>query len=614
MTRLRIILTTLLLLTLVTEVRASRFSWSGWGWQQYLTRKQSRLVVGLSLSLHPPTVSEAGSNQPLSSLAVLMALSNPLAGGSGNNSTGQVNMTLALNSMAQGGSGNVALSSVTLGLSGNAPVASQSSSSGVTLSSIAMTLYLASSQNQENLNLSSITMALALNAPTASQSTSSNVNLVGMNMGLALNGLGVSGVAATVNPGSVALALALSNPASGETTNTTLSSITLALSFNALAKSATVNPGSIAMGLALNAVTASQSSVPGIPSGVTASNSPAQITVSWSAATGASTYDVYYALSSSASVIPANNDCTYLLETSYTSGLTAYPGTPNATAGVYTGVSGTSYTINGPLTSGSSYCVAVSGVNSGMVQGTLSGTTHAAAAAAHGTLTLTASTATLTGSGLSCGSGVSGTDANGSPIETFTCTASTALSFTYLAVGGGGGSDDDIANYGGDSSVTINGVVKLLADGGYSSTAQIGTTFYTGGPAGTTQGGQPSGGGGAGTAYNAGASPAGQGTSLGDGGAGDNTGGSDTGDGGNGGLLSSNGSNGDHGGAGGAGGPGSGDQNGDQNGGVGGNVAKIASASISSGQTLIISIGLGGTDTTDYQPTNGGNGSGYIVW
>ena len=339
-------------------------------------------------------------------------------------------------------------------------------------------------------------------------------------------------------------------------------------------------------------------SAPSAVTGLSASNSPAQITVSWSAATGASTYDVYYALSSSASIIPANNDCTYMLETSYTSGLTAYPGTPNATAGYYTGLTGTSYTINGPLTSGSSYCVAVSGVNSGIVQGTLSGTTYATvAAAAHGTLTLTASTASLTGSGLSCGSGMSGTDANGSPIETFTCTASSSLSFTYMAVGSGGESDDYTNAWSGDSSVKINGTTVVLAPGSNNISTPVYTTKYVGGTDDLEQGFSGAG---------AGTNGKGANTSLGwpaMGGSSDGIGGA--GADGSSASYDSDGTTSTKGGAGSGGS--AGDDGG--NGGTGGNVSKITSASISSGQSLVIAISKGGVGET-----TGGDGSGYIVW
>ena len=62
---------------------------------------------------------------------------------------------------------------------------------------------------------------------------------------------------------------------------------------------------------------------------------------------------------------------------------TAYPGTPNATAGKYTGISGTSYTINGPLTSGTTYCARITGVSAGSVEGLGSTPLYAAAAAAY---------------------------------------------------------------------------------------------------------------------------------------------------------------------------------------------------------------------------------------
>jgi hypothetical protein len=117
---------------------------------------------------------------------------------------------------------------------------------------------------------------------------------------------------------------------------------------------------------------------------------PAQLTASWSAPSpSASTYNLYYALNSAASIIPANKDCTYLLLTSYDVGLDTYPtctsgsaGSCTATAGKVTGISATSYNINNDplLTAGSVYCSRITGVNSLGVEG-LGSTMKTAAAA-----------------------------------------------------------------------------------------------------------------------------------------------------------------------------------------------------------------------------------------
>ena len=55
--------------------------WSTWSWSfkwgQSQTHKGGMSSIALSLSLHSPLVSEAGTGQPLSSLAILLALNNP---------------------------------------------------------------------------------------------------------------------------------------------------------------------------------------------------------------------------------------------------------------------------------------------------------------------------------------------------------------------------------------------------------------------------------------------------------------------------------------------------------------------------------------------------------
>lgn len=123
-------------------------------------------------------------------------------------------------------------------------------------------------------------------------------------------------------------------------------------------------------------------SLPGTVTFDTFTNSPAQLTATWTPGTPAgATYNLYYADNAVASIIPANFDCTYLLLTGYNVTGTAYPGTPDATAGKYTGLSGTSYTISGPLTEGTTYCARITGVSSGSVEGLGSTPLYAVAAA-----------------------------------------------------------------------------------------------------------------------------------------------------------------------------------------------------------------------------------------
>lgn len=94
-------------------------------------------------------------------------------------------------------------------------------------------------------------------------------------------------------------------------------------------------------------------SLPATVTGVSASNSPAQITVSWSAVSGATSYKVYYNTSNSSS---------------------------GATLAV-SGVTGTSYSINGPLTTGTTYYCFVKGTNSAGDSASFSASTSATSSA-----------------------------------------------------------------------------------------------------------------------------------------------------------------------------------------------------------------------------------------
>lgn len=109
------------------------------------------------------------------------------------------------------------------------------------------------------------------------------------------------------------------------------------------------------------------SSVPSAPGGVSASNNPLQATISWSAVSGATSYNVYF----------SNNSG--LTKTTY-NGTNAYPGTPSSIAGKYTGLTGTSYSVNGPLSEGTIYYLVVSAVNASG-ESVLSSTVSAVAAA-----------------------------------------------------------------------------------------------------------------------------------------------------------------------------------------------------------------------------------------
>lgn len=109
-------------------------------------------------------------------------------------------------------------------------------------------------------------------------------------------------------------------------------------------------------------------STPATPTQNAASNSPGQYTASWGDVAGETSYTLYYSTSSS------------LTGTTY-NGSTAYPGSPNATAGKITGITAgaTGYTINGPLTAGVTYYTRISAVN-GSGESSLSGVQSAAAA------------------------------------------------------------------------------------------------------------------------------------------------------------------------------------------------------------------------------------------
>ena len=97
----------------------------------------------------------------------------------------------------------------------------------------------------------------------------------------------------------------------------------------------------------------------------TLTNNPAQLTVSWITTTGATSYNVYYSLNSGL--------------TGTFDGISAYSG-QTSTSGKYTGLEGTSYNINGPLTASTTYYTRVAGVNS-CGTGILSGPQSLAAAA-----------------------------------------------------------------------------------------------------------------------------------------------------------------------------------------------------------------------------------------
>ena len=178
--------------------------------------------------------------------------------------------------------------------------------------------------------------------------------------------------------------------------------------------------------------------VPSAPTGVSASNSPAQITVSWSAVSGATSYKVYYNTSNSSS------------------------GATLAASGII----GTSYTINGPLTSGTTYYCFVVATNSAGGSG-YSSSASAVAAAIAGTFIFvipSGSSVTITGGG------ITGTWTG--PV-TKPATSGTSFTATVLGGGGSGGSEDGSGGGGGASSVSNNtssttslGTIYIAASGG----------------------------------------------------------------------------------------------------------------------------------------------------
>lgn len=244
------------------------------------------------------------------------------------------------------------------------------------------------------------------------------------------------------------------------------------------------------------------SAIPGTITFNSLSNSPAQLTGSWTADANAATYNFYYAKSSVASL--TTNDCIYLLLTAYDVGLDTYPtctsgsaGSCTATAGKVTGITSTSYTISSdPTLDTVAYCARVTGVSVGSVESVLGSTPRYAAAAVVSP----------------CPGYQSGNNCTW-PAGTYTYTVpSGTTSINILAKGGGGGGNDDFcdsAGKGGDTTITYLSVVKATAFGGFGAgSSGDGTESGTlGSEVNTTGGG---GAGGAGDTVDCG-SPAGNG-------------------------------------------------------------------------------------------------------
>lgn len=116
---------------------------------------------------------------------------------------------------------------------------------------------------------------------------------------------------------------------------------------------------------------------PAAPTQNAAGNSPAQVTADWVDVTGETSYTLRYSTSSALDAATYNGSSAYP-ET------VAYPALPtSATAGKITGIpsGSTTYTINGPLTQGTTYYTRISAIGPGG-ESALSGTQSAAAAAA----------------------------------------------------------------------------------------------------------------------------------------------------------------------------------------------------------------------------------------